>query len=144
MARSTARWSRASKPSRKSAISPLTLRDGRQDALAAVALATVAQLHRLVDAGRRARWNDGPPGGARVEHDLHLDGRVAAGVEDLPADYLFDHAHCRASLLLAVWETLPPAPRPTRVFRALPPPDSRAARTARGLSPGSPPRPGTP
>ena len=29
-----------------------------------------------------------------VEDDLDLDGGIAAGVEDLPADDLFDEAHC--------------------------------------------------
>ena len=59
------------------------VRDGLRDALAAVALAAVAQLDRLELAGRRARGHGGAADGARVELDLDLDGGVAARVEDL-------------------------------------------------------------
>ena len=57
---SSRRWSSASKPSTASAISPFTLSTASQHALAAVAVAAVAQLDRLVLAGRRARRHDGP------------------------------------------------------------------------------------
>ena len=62
-------------------------------ALAAVALAAVAQLDRLVGAGAGAARDRGPAPGAREELDLDLDGRVAAGVEDLPPDDVLDGAH---------------------------------------------------
>ena len=57
---STMRWSRASRPSTASAISPLTLPTAVEHALAAVAVAAVAQLDRLVLAGRGAGRHDGP------------------------------------------------------------------------------------
>ena len=64
-----------------------------EHALAPVAVAAVAPFRRLVDARRRPRGDDGPPPGAGVQDDLHLDGGVAAGVEDLPRRDLFDGAH---------------------------------------------------
>ena len=76
-----------------SAISPLTLLDGVLHALAAVAVAAVAQLDGLVLARRRARRDDGPPLRARLQHDLDLDGRVAARVEDLSSLDHVDAAH---------------------------------------------------
>jgi hypothetical protein len=51
------------------------------DALAAVAaLVAVAQLDRLVGAGRGARRHGGAAHRAVFEHDVDLDGRVAAAV----------------------------------------------------------------
>ncbi len=47
-------------------------------ALAAIALAAVAQLHGLVRAGARTARHGRPPAGAREQLDLDLDGRVAA------------------------------------------------------------------
>src|SRR5205085_2029990 len=57
--------------------------DGVADALAAVALAAVALLDGLERTGGGAAGNGGPRHGAVVEEHLDLDGRVAAGVEDL-------------------------------------------------------------
>ena len=62
-------------------------------ALAAVALAAVAQLVRLVRAGARAARDDGPAPRARQQLDVDLDGRVPPGVEDLAAHDLHDRAH---------------------------------------------------
>ncbi len=107
------------------------VRHGVEHALAPVAVATVAQLDRLVGTGRGARRDDGPTGGARVENHLHLDGGIAAGVEDFPADYLFDQAHCAPSLLLAVGQTLPPAPLWTRAFIPAPLVGRRSVRSVR-------------
>ena len=66
-------------------------------ALAAVALAAVAQLDGLVGAGARAARDDGPPARAGEQLDLDLDGRVPPGVEDLAAHDLDDRAHRRRS-----------------------------------------------
>ena len=62
-------------------------------ALAAVALAAVAQLDGLVGAGAGAARHDGPAARAGEQLDLDLDGRVPPGVEDLPAHDLDDRAH---------------------------------------------------
>ncbi len=77
--------------------------------LAPVAVAPVPEFHRLEGAGRRTRRHDGPSDGPRVQHHLDLDGGVAAGIQDLSADDLFDEAHCAQSLLLLVGKKLPPA-----------------------------------
>jgi hypothetical protein len=89
---STRRCSSASKPWSISAISPFT-NATRSDALAEVARAAVAQLDGFVLAGRCARRDRSASGRAAVELDLHLDGRVASGVEDLAADDVDDLAH---------------------------------------------------
>ena len=76
----------------------LDVRDGLFDALAAVAGAVaVTQLVRLERAGRRAGRHGGPGGGAVVEADLDLHGRVAARVEDLARDNCFDGGHAGSS-----------------------------------------------
>ena len=77
-------------------------RPPRATPLPPVAVAAVAQLDGLERAGGGARRDDGPPGGPRVEDHLDLDGRVAARVEDLTADDLFDDAHGGSSLLSPV------------------------------------------
>ena len=71
--------------------------DGVLDTLAAVAVAAVAQLDGFVLAGRRAARHGGTPGGAGVEDDLDLDGRVAARIEDLAADDFDDLTHGSAT-----------------------------------------------
>ena len=43
------------------------------------------------------------PRAPEIELDLDLDGGVAAGVEDLPADDVLDERHCTLLLLLTVW-----------------------------------------
>ena len=58
--------------------------DGLLDALAAVAVAAVAQLDRLVGAGAGPARDRGAAAGAGEQLDLDLDGRVAARIEDLP------------------------------------------------------------
>ena len=62
-------------------------------ALAAVALAAVAQLVRLVRAGAGAARDDRPSLRAREQLDVDLDGRVPPGIEDLTAHDLHDRAH---------------------------------------------------
>ena len=71
-------------------------------ALAAVALAAVAQLDGLVGAGAGAARHDGPPARAREQLDLDLDGGVAPRVEDLAPDDLDDRAHRRTLLYASV------------------------------------------
>ena len=82
------------------------VRDGLRHALAEIALlVTVAQLVRLTGARRRARRHRGAPARAAREHDLGLDRRIAARVDDLEARHLLDLAHSlilmRARLLAA-------------------------------------------
>ena len=54
-----------------------------------------AELDGLERAGRRSRRDGGPAHVAGVEQHLHLDGGVAARVEDLASDDVFDGAHRR-------------------------------------------------
>ena len=56
--------------------------DGLLHALAEVALAAVAQLHRLEGAGRGAAGHGRPAERSVVQQHLHLDGGVAARIED--------------------------------------------------------------
>ena len=66
------------------------------DALAEVArLVAVAQLDRLVRAGRGAGRHGRAAHGAVLEHDVDLDRRVAAAVQDLAADDVDDGGHGR-------------------------------------------------
>ena len=67
--------------------------DRAADALAAEALAAVAQLDGLVRAGARAARHDGAAGRARDQLDLDLDGGIAPRVEHLTPDHLDDRAH---------------------------------------------------
>ena len=69
------------------------VRDGPAHRLAAVLIAAVAQLHRLVLASRGARRHSREATGAGVEHDLDLDRRVAPRVEHLPAVNAVDRRH---------------------------------------------------
>src|SRR5206468_36397 len=71
--------------------------DGIENALAAVFAAAVAQLGGLELARRRARRHGRSPRRAGAQGDLDLDGRVAAGVEDLPGVDAFDLAHALSS-----------------------------------------------
>ena len=64
------------------------------DALAEVArLVAVAQLDRLVRAGRGARRHRRATHGAILQHDVDLHRRVAAAVEDFAADDVDDGGH---------------------------------------------------
>ena len=74
------------------------VRDRLGDALPAPRLAAVAQLERLVDTGRGSGWHRGPAMRARLEHDVGLDGRIAARVEDLPGVNGGDRVQRSASL----------------------------------------------
>ncbi len=68
--------------------------DGVADALAEIALlVAVAQLDRLMRAGGSARRHAGAAERAVGEHDVDLDGRVAAAVQNLPADNVDDGGH---------------------------------------------------
>ena len=87
------RCSEASKPRISGRDLVLDREHGALDALAAVAVAAVTQLDGLEGAGRGARGDGRARDGAVVEADLHLDGRVAAGVEDLAGDDGVDAGH---------------------------------------------------
>ncbi len=69
------------------------VRDRFRHALAAPLGAAVAQLDRLVHAGRGAGGHRGAAERAGGELDVDLDGRVAARVEDLAAVQALDRAH---------------------------------------------------
>ena len=86
-------------------------------ALAEIALVAVAQLDRLVRPGRGARRHRSAAARAVLEHDVDLDGRVAAAVEDFAADDVDDGGHaaprglsfrfrraCRRSRAARKWE----------------------------------------
>ncbi len=62
-------------------------------ALAAVALSAVAQLDRLVFAGRRPARHGGTAPSPADEHDLGLDRGIAPRVEDLASLDVHDLAH---------------------------------------------------
>ncbi len=69
-------------------------RDGLLHALAEIAfLVAVAQLDRLVRAGRGAARHRGAAHRAVLQHHIDLDGRVAAAVEDFAADDVDDGGH---------------------------------------------------
>ena len=80
-----------------SRISRIHRLDGLQHALAQVALlVAVTQLHRLVRACRGAGGNGGAAHGAVFQRHIHLDGRIAAAVEDLASVDVDDRGHGRA------------------------------------------------
>ena len=91
---STSRCSEASKP-RSSGADRVERRRSTAllHALAAVALAAVAQLDRLEGAGGRAGGDRCAADGAVVEGDLDLDGGVASRVEDLASADCLDGRH---------------------------------------------------
>src|SRR5439155_2223519 len=63
-------------------------------ALAEVArLVAVAQLHRLMGAGRGTRRHRGAPARAVRQQDFDFDSRIAATVEDFTADDVGDGCH---------------------------------------------------
>ena len=62
-------------------------------ALAEVALVAVAQFDRLVRPGGGARRHRGAPLAPVLQHDVDLDGRIAAAVEDFAADDVDDGSH---------------------------------------------------
>ena len=60
-------------------------------------LVAVAQLDRLVRAGRGAGRHGGAAHGAVLEHHVDLDRRIAAAVEDLAGDDVDDGGHAVSS-----------------------------------------------
>jgi hypothetical protein len=67
--------------------------DCLEDPLAPEALAPVAKLDGLVGTGARTARHRGSAPGTGDQLDLDLNGRVAAGIEDLPADDIINDAH---------------------------------------------------
>ena len=88
--------------------------DGLRDALAQVAtLVAVAQLACLKGAGRSARRHHRAAEAAVLEHDLDLDGGVAAAVEHLATVDVQNIAHVVSLSLgngLNVWRPTDRAP----------------------------------
>ena len=74
--------------------------DGLLDSLAAPGLAAVAQLGGLELAGRGAGRHRGAAAGAVLEHDVDLDGRIAAAVENFAADDVDDGGHAVAGVAI--------------------------------------------
>ena len=67
---------------------------GLQHALAQVAaLVAVPELAGLIDAGGSAGGNGGTAHGAVLQINLYLDGRIAAAVQNLAADYVYNFDH---------------------------------------------------
>ena len=66
---------------------------GLGDALAEIALSTIAQFHCLVLTGTGPTGHDGPTRGSGLEENLHFNGGVATRIEHLAADDFFDPAH---------------------------------------------------
>ena len=133
--RSSPAWSAASRPTTAPRDLAAHVRDRLRHALAAATPAAVAQLDRLVHAGRGAGGDRRAPERAGLERDVDLDGRVPARVED-PAG----RARTRFALIRsAPWRgrSIDPArraaasgtrgPPPPRA----PPPARRAPRTGR-------------
>ena len=90
---STNRWSSALSPITRGADLVEHGLHGLLHALAAVALAAVAQLDGLVLPGRRAGRHR-RTGKCSVDQSyLDLDGRVASGIEDLAGPDLLDNRH---------------------------------------------------
>ena len=108
----------------------MTLATALQDALAAVArLVAVAQLDRLVRAGRGARRHGRPADRAVVEDDVDLDRRVAARIEDLArVDDSMSGAHASSapsplgSVRSMQARSTPGSSRPSRNSSDAPPP----------------------
>ena len=67
--------------------------DGLAHALAEIALAAIAQFNRLMCAGRGPGGDGRAAPGPVLEHDIDLDGRIAAAVEDLASDDVGDGSH---------------------------------------------------
>ena len=72
------------------------VRDRARHRLPAIRVLAVAELDRLVHAGRGARRHGGPPERSRLEPHVHLERRVASRVEDLPGvDFADRRSHDR-------------------------------------------------
>ena len=83
--------------------------DGFLDALAAIALAAVAQFHRFMRAGRGAGGNRSAAERAVFETDIDFDRRVAAGIEDFAGDDIDDGGHGRGPV--TKWAKFPASRR---------------------------------
>jgi hypothetical protein len=71
-----------------------------QDALSEVAGAAVAQFDRLMGTGRGAGGHRSAAHRAVFEHDVDLDGRISAAVQDFTPDNVDDGGHLRCPRLI--------------------------------------------
>ena len=127
--RSSPSWSTTSSPRTASAISPLTFATACETPLPPHAVAAVAQLDRLVHAGRGARGDDRPAEPAR--DDLDLDGRVPARVQNLAGVNVGDRL-TRSLLRLVEVRVLPLERQLAPILARLAPPAPRQPRRAGG------------
>jgi hypothetical protein len=105
MSWSTIAWSSPFSPRSSPAIASLTAATGLLDALAQVApLVAVAQLDRLALAGGGAGRHGRAAHGPALQHDLGLDGGVAAAVQDLAGVDGLDGAHLRFFSVSGRWD----------------------------------------
>ena len=86
----------------------LDVRHRLGDALAAVRVAAVAQLHGLELPGRRARRDGRAAERTGVEEHVDLDGRVAPRIEDLTGVHIRDRAQRNSSLAWSKYRVLLP------------------------------------
>ena len=83
----------------------LTVLDRLENAFAEVFLfVPVAQFDGFVLAGAGAAGNGGPAARFVLERNVHLDGRIAPGIEDLTGFYEFD-AECHVIFLCIIGRT---------------------------------------
>ena len=83
--------------------------DGLEHTLSEVArLVAVAQFDRLVGTRRGAGRHDGAPHAAVIEHDIHLDRRISAAVQNLTADDVDDGCHAEPLRRRQLWEYAAP------------------------------------
>jgi len=74
--------------------------DSLHHALAVIALGiSVAQLHGLMDAGRRTRGYSRDPYGAQFRRDLHFDSRIAPRIQNLSSSDTDYRRHVNSSYL---------------------------------------------
>ena len=131
-------------PPSASKISPLTASTALRTPLPPIArLVAVAQLDRLVRAGRGAGRHRGAAARAVLQHDVDFDGRIAAAVEDFAADNVDNGGH--GGVRQSYWRAStgsrdPPchARRDGRPYRSA---DGKKAAATRPPGRASPPRP---
>ena len=79
----------------------LDMGDGGLDPLAPITVSTIAQLHRLILAGRSPRGHNGPTQSAAAQPAIHLHRGIAARVKNFAGGNMGDMGHRYSVLLLA-------------------------------------------